>query len=303
MCHSSTVPCFVVEGLEISEFAKNQFFELPKLFTQKKMPVSTNNIISEEELTKWTYLNGLDFPRINADVDLLIGTNSSKLIEPWEVINSHANGPYAIKTLLGWMINGPLQKYSDELGSGYPAATVNRISIKNLKKAEMGDKEKDSGKKGPCTTGASGRAKSSSRDRDGKATKDEKAVCSSGNSSSSRNIWLSGLSSNTKAAVLKNLFGKYGKVLSAKVVTNARSPGSKCGLVTMSSSTEVTRCLCHLDCTQLHGKKIYVKRAKNGLYKKEDKNLDKLSEKDKDFPKKQEVRSGKSETVSSNSGQ
>uniref|UniRef100_A0A8C3AXT1 SAFB-like, transcription modulator n=1 Tax=Cyclopterus lumpus TaxID=8103 RepID=A0A8C3AXT1_CYCLU len=209
-----------------------------------------------------------------------------------------------------------------------------------LKKAEMGDKEKDSGKKGPCTTGASGQAKSSSRDRDGKAAKDEKVVSSSGNSSSSRNIWVSGLSSNTKAAVLKNLFGKYGKVLSAKVVTNARSPGSKCyGLVTMSSSTEVTRCVSHLDCTELHGQQIYVERAKNDpfkregskkdaedkasstkssdkrsstgtklankwpSYKKEDKKLDKLSEKDKDLSKKQEVRSGKSESVSSNSGQ
>uniref|UniRef100_A0A3P8NG76 SAFB-like, transcription modulator n=1 Tax=Astatotilapia calliptera TaxID=8154 RepID=A0A3P8NG76_ASTCA len=130
------------------------------------------------------------------------------------------------------------------------------------KKAETGDKEKDSGKKGPCTTGASGQAKSSSRDRDGKAAKDEKGAVSGNNTaSSSRNIWVSGLSSNTKAADLKNLFGKYGKVLSAKVVTNARSPGSKCyGLVTMSSSTEVARCISHLDCTELHGQQIYVER-------------------------------------------
>lgn len=35
---------------------------------------------------------------------------------------------------------------------------------------------------------------------------------SSGSSSSTRNLWVSGLSSNTKAADLKNLFGKYGKV-------------------------------------------------------------------------------------------
>lgn len=52
------------------------------------------------------------------------------------------------------------------------------------------------------------------------------------------------------------------QVLSAKVVTNARSPGSKCyGLVTMSSSTEVTRCVSHLDCTELHGQQIYVERV------------------------------------------
>lgn len=34
----------------------------------------------------------------------------------------------------------------------------------------------------------------------------------SSSTSSTRNLWVSGLSSNTKAADLKNLFGKYGKV-------------------------------------------------------------------------------------------
>lgn len=38
------------------------------------------------------------------------------------------------------------------------------------------------------------------------------AVSGNNTASSSRNIWVSGLSSNTKAADLKNLFGKYGKV-------------------------------------------------------------------------------------------
>ncbi|TNN87356.1 hypothetical protein EYF80_002557 [Liparis tanakae] len=57
----------------------------------------------------------------------------------------------------------------------------------------------------------------------------------------------------------------------------------------MSSSTEVTRCLCQLDCTELHGQKIYDERDKNGPYKKEDKKFDKLSEKHNVFPKKQEA--------------
>ncbi|CAF99590.1 unnamed protein product, partial [Tetraodon nigroviridis] len=148
---------------------------------------------------------------------------------------------------------------------------------------------------------------------------------------SSRNVWVSGLSSNTKAAALKNLFGKHGKVLSAKVVTNARSPGSKCyGLVTMSSSADVTRCISHLDSTELHGQKIFVsvndpfkkegskkeaevktssnkpsdKRTSTATkmtnkivlsHKKEDKHL----EKNKDSPIKQEVKSGKSESSTS----
>ncbi|KAG5848950.1 hypothetical protein ANANG_G00104900 [Anguilla anguilla] len=153
------------------------------------------------------------------------------------------------------------------------------------KKAEMGDKEKDSGKKGPSSTGATGQAKSSSKDKDGKATKDEKGTSGGSTGSSSRNLWVSGLSSNTKAADLKNLFGKYGKVISAKVVTNARSPGAKCyGLVTMSSSAEVARCISHIDRTELHGQQISVDRVKGDPFKK-------------DFSKKEaEEKSGSSKT-------
>uniref|UniRef100_A0A3P8Y970 SAFB-like, transcription modulator n=1 Tax=Esox lucius TaxID=8010 RepID=A0A3P8Y970_ESOLU len=212
-----------------------------------------------------------------------------------------------------------------------------------LKKAEMGDKDKDSGKKGPSSTGASGQAKSSSKDRDGKATKDDKGSSSS-SSTSSRNIWVSGLSSNTKAADLKNLFVStlflqyICKVFSAKVVTNARSPGAKCyGLVTMSSSAEVGRCISHLDRTELHGQQISVERVKSDPFKKEpskkesedkissgkssdkrsavsssktqqfskkeDKKCDKSSDKDgKESSKKQESKSTKSEATSSSSG-
>ncbi|XP_040476522.1 SAFB-like transcription modulator isoform X10 [Ursus maritimus] len=63
---------------------------------------------------------------------------------------------------------------------------------------------------------------------------------------------------------------KMTKVLSAKVVTNARSPGAKCyGIVTMSSSTEVSRCIAHLHRTELHGQLISVEKVKGDPSKKE----------------------------------
>lgn len=69
---------------------------------------------------------------IQAEVELLIGTNASKLLEPWEVTNSRGNGTYAINTLLGWVINGSLSGHREEQSkSGYPVAAVNRISIMN----------------------------------------------------------------------------------------------------------------------------------------------------------------------------
>ncbi|XP_061739214.1 scaffold attachment factor B1 [Nerophis ophidion] len=88
-------------------------------------------------------------------------------------------------------------------------------------------------------------------------SKDDKAV-------GSRNLWVSGLSSTTRATDLKTLFSKYGKVVGAKVVTNAKSPGARCyGFVTMSSTDEAAKCVSHLHRTELHGKMISVERAKN----------------------------------------
>ncbi|XP_062279746.1 scaffold attachment factor B1 isoform X1 [Scomber scombrus] len=107
--------------------------------------------------------------------------------------------------------------------------------------------------------------KKSSEEKDGKAeSKDEKAAGSGAAASSSRNLWVSGLSSTTRATDLKTLFSKYGKVVGAKVVTNAKSPGARCyGFVTMSSTEEATKCISHLHRTELHGRMISVERAKN----------------------------------------
>ncbi|KAM5242136.1 SAFB-like transcription modulator isoform 6-T6 [Hipposideros larvatus] len=181
---------------------------------------------------------------------------------------------------------------------------VEKEARESSKKAESGDKEKDTLKKGPSSTGASGQAKSSSKEsKDSKtSSKDDKGSTSSttgSSGSSTKNIWVSGLSSNTKAADLKNLFGKYGKVLSAKVVTNARSPGAKCyGIVTMSSSTEVSRCIAHLHRTELHGQLISVEKVKGDPSKKELKkeNDEKNSSRSSGDKKNMSDRSSKTQT-------
>ncbi|KAB5559084.1 hypothetical protein PHYPO_G00024780 [Pangasianodon hypophthalmus] len=99
---------------------------------------------------------------------------------------------------------------------------------------------------------------------DEKSSKPDSKDDKGGAASSGRNLWVSGLSSTTRATDLKNLFSKYGKVVGAKVVTNARSPGARCyGFVTMCSTEEATKCIDHLHRTELHGRMISVERAKN----------------------------------------
>lgn len=130
--HHNAVDSSVVDGLEISGVSGECYYPLSKVCTLKGMPVSTANIISERELRKWPYLKEVKIPHINADVNLLIGTNASKLMEPWEVINSReGEGPYAIRTLLGWVINGPLQGSSD-CGSDHSLVHANRIALDRI---------------------------------------------------------------------------------------------------------------------------------------------------------------------------
>jgi len=81
--------------------------------------------------------------------------------------------------------------------------------------------------------------------------------------SSSRNLWISGLSSNTRAHDLKTVFSKHGKVVGAKVVTNSMTAGARCfGYVTMGSSEDAAKCIQHLNKTELHGRMITVEKAR-----------------------------------------
>ena len=49
-------------------------------------------------------------------------------MEPWP-INSQKDGPYAVRTLLGWVVNGPLGGCSKGVEK---AKVTNRISLVNL---------------------------------------------------------------------------------------------------------------------------------------------------------------------------
>lgn len=94
MGNAKAVESSIVDGLEISGLSGKHYYPLPSVCTQKEMPVSTGNMINERELRKWPHLKDVKIPHLNPDVNLSIGTNASKLMEPWEVINSREDGPY-----------------------------------------------------------------------------------------------------------------------------------------------------------------------------------------------------------------
>lgn len=94
--------------------------------------MTKRNILSQNDLNRWPYLKEIQLQKIDADVELLIGVDAPKAMEPWQIINSQGNGPYAVRTLLGWVVNGPLNSSSAMDRFGRPVASVNRISVEQL---------------------------------------------------------------------------------------------------------------------------------------------------------------------------
>lgn len=133
MGQEKVVDSYKLSDLEVAGLDSDNFFGLPEVFTQKSMPVYRGNIPCSKDLQRWSYLRKLKMPEIDADVDLLIGNNVPQALEPWEVIRAANGGPYAIKTILGWTVNGPLRgdnQISDQCLQ--PNITVNRISVARL---------------------------------------------------------------------------------------------------------------------------------------------------------------------------
>lgn len=133
MGQEKVVSSHIVSGLEVAGVQGDNFCELPKTYTQERMPVHRGNIPREKDLQGWAHLKSVHLPEIDAEVELLIGTNVPKCLEPMEVIHSVDGGPYAIRTILGWTVNGPLKGESEEaMDCGQTELSVNRVSVVDL---------------------------------------------------------------------------------------------------------------------------------------------------------------------------
>ena len=78
-------------------------------FYPKVMPVSVKQVPSQQDIDCWPYLSHIVVPELRSEVGILIGNNVPKAAEPWEVVNSVGEGPYAVRSCLGWSVNGPLR--------------------------------------------------------------------------------------------------------------------------------------------------------------------------------------------------
>jgi hypothetical protein len=110
MGHETTEEAYLVNGMMISALDGGGAIKLPPVISQATLPVSLKDVVFAEDLSQWSYLRDVTLPKIEGKchVGLIIGINAPQVMEPHEVIGSEGDGPFAVRTKLGWVVNGPL---------------------------------------------------------------------------------------------------------------------------------------------------------------------------------------------------
>ena len=121
MSHKDAKSQSLVVCLEISDLCGNHTIELLNVFSRPSLPVTVDEIQRQTDVDRWAYLKSIHVPHIDAEIELLIGNDAPKVLEPKEIRESKDGGPYAVRTLFGWTINGPLSCMSSS------SRTTNRI--------------------------------------------------------------------------------------------------------------------------------------------------------------------------------
>ena len=118
MCGEEKRPCLAVDGFQVSSMSTHHKVTLPKCYSQPTLPGEADEVPTPNKIQKWKYLSKIhsQIPQDNEkiDVQVLIGANCPIAMEPLEVINSVANGPYAMRTRLGWCVTGPIMAKSNQ---------------------------------------------------------------------------------------------------------------------------------------------------------------------------------------------
>ena len=127
----------LVVSLEVCDLSGNNAIELPCVFSRAKLPVSTDDIPCQSDVDRWTYLEGIQVPHIDAEIDLLIGNDVPEVLQPKEVKESRYGGPYAVRTLFGWTINGPLGRMSTSTRTANRIQSSSKLNIKFEKFCEV----------------------------------------------------------------------------------------------------------------------------------------------------------------------
>ena len=135
---TEVVPTRKVGGLIVERMDREVHIELPNAYSRNEIPSKRNEIPRPESAAKWPHLSHLAnkiYPyQEDLQVGLLIGSNCPNAIKPKQVIPGRSSDPYAIRTLLGWGIIGPVIGSTNKENLD---VSCHRVAVKEIGNEEL----------------------------------------------------------------------------------------------------------------------------------------------------------------------
>jgi hypothetical protein len=98
-----------VVKLKVSDINGKNFIDMDNVYVKMDLPIGLDNMATSVDISRWPHLDSIQLPVVNiGSVELLIGQDTPEALLPIDVIRGEPNSPYAVKTVLGWALHGPL---------------------------------------------------------------------------------------------------------------------------------------------------------------------------------------------------
>ena len=95
----------------IGKKRKRNAIQLPKVYALASFPALRSCLATSADLRRWDHLKDLELPRVHeSEVTILIGQDVPQALIPLEVRQGALGEPYAMRTALGWTLNGPISE-------------------------------------------------------------------------------------------------------------------------------------------------------------------------------------------------
>ena len=100
-----------VLSLTVTDLEGREMVELPRVYSRTDLHLSPDNLVSQGEVEQWPHLRDLPLHYTTVEeVTLLIGQDCPEALIPLTTVPGAWGEPYAIRTRLGWTVNGPISR-------------------------------------------------------------------------------------------------------------------------------------------------------------------------------------------------
>jgi len=97
-------------SMRVTDIKGQKVVHFENIYATRKLPVTAQSGVTAEDVSKWPHLRGIDLvgsSMLNR-VDILNGQDMPEALTPLEVRRGGSRAPYAVKTVFGWTVQGPV---------------------------------------------------------------------------------------------------------------------------------------------------------------------------------------------------